>query len=301
MPGVLSILIYHRVLRDPDPLFPEIPDARTFARYLTQLSTFFNVITLADGVKRLMEGRLPRRAACITFDDGYADNAAVALPLLKRYDLPATIFVSTGFLDGGIMFNDKVIESVRRAAGDRLDLSACGLGEHDISTPMLRRRAAEELIGLVKYRSPDERSELVGQIHKRCDCSLPTDLMMSSEQLREVARAGVEIGGHTVTHPILSRLDRSRARMEIGRGKEELEGILGQPVRLFAYPNGVPGKDYGSDHVSMVRELGFEAAVSTKWGAASSTSDLFQLPRFSPWERSPWRFTLRLMLNRLQS
>jgi peptidoglycan/xylan/chitin deacetylase (PgdA/CDA1 family) len=108
----------------------------------------------------------------------------------------------------------------------------------------------------------------------------------------------MEIGAHTATHPILTRLAPADARREIDQSRERLTAILGEPVSLFAYPNGKPGQDYGAEHVRMVRDAGFTAAVSTAWGVASTNSDLFQLPRFTPWDRRPAKFALRLLLNR---
>ena len=111
----------------------------------------------------------------------------------------------------------------------------------------------------------------------------------------------MEIGGHTVTHPILARLPSSAARTEIVQGREQLESLLGAPVTLFAYPNGKPGQDYLPEHVAMVRELGFSAAVATAWGAASATTDAWQLPRFTPWDKTPARFMVRLLWNYRQA
>ena len=108
---------------------------------------------------------------------------------------------------------------------------------------------------------------------------------------------GMAIGAHTVTHPILARLDPTNARHEIGASREHLEGLLGERVSLFAYPNGVPLHDYLPEHVEMVRQCGFSAAVSTSWGAASRRTDRFQLPRFTPWDRSRMRYGARMLLN----
>jgi len=84
-------------------------------------------------------------------------------------------------------------------------------------------------------------------------------------------------------------------------GKAQLEQILGETVNLFAYPNGVPDQDYSAVHATMVRECGFKAAVSTAWGAASMRSDRYQLPRFTPWDRTRLRFGVRLLLNLRQT
>ena len=121
--------------------------------------------------------------------------------------------------------------------------------------------------------------------------------MMTSEQVRGLHRAGMQIGGHTVSHPILARLDRRAARDEIEVGKKTLEALIAEPVRLFAYPNGKPVEDYTGEAVSLAKELGFDAAVSTAWGAAGATADPFQLPRFTPWDRTKLRFGARLAAN----
>src|SRR5438067_10198380 len=102
----LSILVFHRVLPQQDPLFPDEMDAQRFDKLLALLKSCFNVVSLRDGIDGLRRGKLPSRAVCITFDDGYADNAEIALPILQRHGMPATFFVATGFLDGGRMFND---------------------------------------------------------------------------------------------------------------------------------------------------------------------------------------------------
>ena len=121
--------------------------------------------------------------------------------------------------------------------------------------------------------------------------------MMRESQVRELRAAGMEIGAHTVTHPILLNTAPDAARREIVESGRRLAEILGEPVRLFAYPNGKPGVDYGPEHVQMVRDAGFAAAVSTGWGVATEGSDRFQLPRFTPWDRTPGRFALRLIRN----
>ena len=293
----LSILIYHRVLACPDPLFPCEVDATRFSGQLRVLKRYFRVMPLLEAVRLLEQDKLPARAACITFDDGYADNAEIALPILMEHGLCATFFIATGFLDGGQMWNDRVIELVRQTAGDRLDLSASDLGCFDIATLALRRNAIDVLLGKLKYLPPEHRLERVGNI---CGIGEADGLMMSSAQVRALHRAGMEIGAHTVNHPILTRISDQSARIEILHSKNSLERIIDSKVSLFAYPNGKPGNDYGPMHIQMVKELGFQAAVATVRGAASSIADRFQLPRFTPWERNTLGFLLRMGQNILK-
>lgn len=293
----LSILIYHRVVAEPDPLAPYEVCAGEFDWQLAILNRWFAVLPLREAVARLRGGTLPLRAACVTFDDGYADNFTVALPMLRRRGVPATFFVATSFLDGGRMWNDSVIETVRAARSDTLDARSIGLDRLAISTIELRRQAIERVLAALKYLPLEERQRRVDVLVGETSGALSSDLMMTTEQVRGLHANGMEIGAHTVTHPILASLDPKRAGSEIRDGKHRLEEITGSPVRLFAYPNGKPGRDYRREHVGMVRELGFEAAVSTAWGVAHAASDPYQLPRFTPWDRTPGKFALRLLQN----
>ena len=293
--GRLIILLYHRVLPRPDPLRPFEPDTAGFEWRMKALATHFNVLPLSKAVNLLKANELPERAACITFDDGYADNANLALPILKKFNLPATFFVAAGFLDRGRMWNDTVIESVRKADGERLDLRSVGLDEYDINGLPERRFAAQAILNELKYLEPGTRSELVTKIADKIGSTLPDNLMMQANDLKALINADMEIGGHTITHPILTRLSHRKAHEEIAGGKKYLEDVIGQPVSLFAYPNGQPLQDYDNSHVKLARDIGFEAAVTTSWGVASSGCDPMQLPRFTPWDTSPFRFVVRLM------
>jgi peptidoglycan/xylan/chitin deacetylase (PgdA/CDA1 family) len=296
----LSILIFHRVLPQRDPLFPTEIDATAFDRICGWLRATFNVLPLDEAVVRLRSGTLPARAACITFDDGYADNCTQALPILQRHGLPATFYVATGFLDGGRMWNDTVIEAIRRTDRSSLDLRALaieGVAAMDLGTLPQRRAAIETILLRIKHRRPDERLALAETIAAMAGVGLPDDLMLTSEQVRQMRAAGMVIGAHTVSHPILAKLSADEARAEIVECRCRLQDILGEPVTHFAYPNGKPVQDYSEESVRIVRELGFESAASTAWGAARQSSDLYELPRFTPWDRTPTRFALRMARN----
>ncbi|KQV48387.1 polysaccharide deacetylase [Pelomonas sp. Root1217] len=300
----LTVLIFHRVLREPDALFPDEVDAARFDELLGWAKSWFNVLPLDTAIRQLHDGSLPARAAALSFDDGYADNHDVALPLLQKHGLPCSFFVATGFLNGGRMWNDTLIESVRLTADSMLDLRGLqdgrgeDLGRHALRDTAGRRAALGQLIERVKYLPPEPRLACVNAIAARAEVSPPDDLMMSSEQVRGLRRAGMQIGAHTVSHPILSSLNPTQAADEIGRSRDALQQLLGEKVGLFAYPNGKPGTDYLPEvHPAIVRELGFDAAVSTRWAAARRSDDVFQIPRFTPWDRDRLKFGLRLARN----
>lgn len=292
----LSILIYHRILEQPDPLRPDEPTIAQFDWQMRLLRKHFQPLPLVEAARRLRERSLPDRAVCVTFDDGYADNEQFAQPVLSKYGVPATVFVSTGFLNGGRMFNDTVIECVRSWDGALLDLDDLGLGCFRLDSVDDRLGAIAHILETLKYRQPQERDALVAEI-ERLSANLPTDLMLSDQQICKMASRGVDIGAHTVCHPILARLEKDVAREEIAHSRRYLEELLQRDVAAFAYPNGRPGVDYTEVHRDLVRSLGFTTAVATHRGVATARSDPHQLPRFTPWDRTPARFAMRLLLN----
>jgi peptidoglycan/xylan/chitin deacetylase (PgdA/CDA1 family) len=292
----LSILIFHRVLPGYDPMRPDEPTIVEFDWQMRVLRDNFNPLALVDALERLRTGTLPSRAVCVTFDDGYADNELYALPVLRKYGIPATVFVSTGFLNGGRMWNDSVIEAVRNCPDEKLDLSDLDLGCFLLESFPQRLVAVESIIQRIKHLDPGERAALVNEIEERAT-DLPNDLMMTDAQVQSLARNGVSIGAHTVNHPILASVSSEIARGEIQQSKSYLEALLQEEIEVFAYPNGKPDLDYGQEHRDLVEQLGFKAAVSTHWGVSTSQSDRFQLPRFTPWDRGELKFVLRLLVN----
>jgi peptidoglycan/xylan/chitin deacetylase (PgdA/CDA1 family) len=292
--GSLLVLMYHRVLPEPDPLLADEPDAASFAAQMDLIAGLLNVVSLPDAVEALARGALPPRAAAITFDDGYANNLDVAVPILLARRLTATFYVTTGFIDGGSMWNDLVIDAVRRAPAE-FDLSGLGCGRYTLDDTVSRRRAIDDVLGRLKYLELPERLRRAEAIAARAGVVSVRQPMMSEAQLRELAACGMDIGAHCVSHPILARVPSDIARREIFESRRRLEAIVASPVRTFAYPNGRPRQDYGPEHVAMVREAGFSAAVSTAWGAVTRGADLMQIPRVAPWDRHALKYGLRLV------
>jgi peptidoglycan/xylan/chitin deacetylase (PgdA/CDA1 family) len=289
----LLVLIFHRVLQERDPLLPNEPDARQFGALVDLIAGNFNILPLREAADRLRRGALPSRAICITFDDGYANNCTVALPILAARRVPATVFVAPGFLNGKRMFNDTILETIRRAP-DAIDLTPEGLTPVDFSQGATRLQIWEKLVGKLKYLEPVERLRRVEALAERLGITLPTDLMMTDDQVRTLHRSGIEIGAHTMTHPILTRVDAETALREMSDSRRRLEEITGAPVRSFAYPNGRPKQDYDHKHVGLAREAGFDLALTTAWGAATIDSDMLQIPRVAPWDATGLKYGARL-------
>lgn len=291
--GKLQILVYHRVLPFEDPLRPWEVTSDQFLSHMQTLKKYYNVLNLSDALKKLKNRTLPPQAVVITFDDGYEDNVTEALPILQAFKFKATFFLTTGFLNQNIMFNDQIIEYIRQQKMPLLDLKKLGLGQYQLSTDQQKAQACVKIINEIKHYGYEKRQRIVEQLLDQSQLALPS-LMMGERGVKLLKNAGMEIGAHTVTHPILSKLSDDQAYHEIAKSKETLEGLINKKVRYFAYPNGFPNRDYLPTHCKIVKKLGFEAACSTWWGAANVTTDLFQLPRFTPWDKKPMRFVYRM-------
>jgi peptidoglycan/xylan/chitin deacetylase (PgdA/CDA1 family) len=287
------VLTYHRVLDAPDPLRPGLCHRARFASQLRVLKRAFNVLDVSEALARLDAGTLPARSVVITFDDGYRDNFDNAMPMLRAAGLGACFFVATGFVGDGVMWNDVVVETVRRRPPGAWSLEETGLGVRQIDDMASRRRVLRELIVNLKHRAPAQRDALTRAL---ADSSAAASrrLMMREDEVRQMAQAGMTIGAHTVSHPILTRLDDPGAREEMAASRRTLENTLQRPVDLFAYPNGKLGDDYDERHAVMARECGFRAAFTTQWGYCNARAPRFEMPRVGLEDESGWRFAAKL-------
>jgi len=291
-----QVLIFHRVLARPDPMLPGEPDITWFDGLVARLSKRFNIIPLGEAVDGVAAGKLPRASLSLTFDDGYADNFLHALPILERHRAHATFFVASGFLDGGRMWNDTLIETARRLPEGSIALPFAAEEAMNIRSMDDRRAVADMAIRHCKYLPAGERAAKVATFARLQPEPLPDDLMMTSEQLRSLdASAFAEIGAHTRTHPILAGCDAGEARAEINGSVEDLGRLLGHSPRLFAYPNGKQGVDYLESQAELLAEVGLRAAVATDWGVMTSKTNRWHIPRFTPWSRDYRRFMFDLV------
>jgi len=292
----LCVVNYHRILAGPDPMLESEPDVATFRWQMALLARCFNVLPLSAALEALDAGRLPPRAIAITFDDGYRSVHDLALPVLQEFGLPATVFVTSGHIGERDMWNDCIIEAVQHLPAGQLDLRHLGLGSYSLHTLEARKATLANLTEASKYLPPPARLALVDTLGAMVgEGAGAHGLMLTTDMILALDRHGIDIGAHTVSHPILTSLDDLEARHEIVAGKEALEAVLGKPVALFAYPNGKSDKDFDQRHAAMAREAGFVAAFTTEPGAITRTSDRYALARSRPWDQTPLMFGLRLL------
>ncbi|HKP11993.1 MAG TPA: polysaccharide deacetylase family protein [Blastocatellia bacterium] len=302
------VLLYHRVAEaDTDPWQLAVTP-RHFAEHLQVLRSLGRPASLQQLSSGLREGRLPRRAIVVTFDDGYADNLLNAKPLLEAHDVPATVFVATGYshadrefwwdeLDRLFLQPGALPRALRlNVRGHGHDWQLEAVADYDDAlyrrhlswrvwqkdAPTSRHAIYRSLWELMHPMSDDERQEVRKALLTWAGASgsaRPTHRALTPEEIVELARGGlVEVGCHTVTHPQLSALSGGAQRDEIGRSKAQLEEMLGRRVASFAYPYGREC-DYTRETVALVQEAGFDCACSTLPTVVARGTDLFQLPR----------------------
>lgn len=291
----LCIITYHRILDEPDPILESEPDKKTFHAQMMLLTKCFNVLPLGTAMTALANGRLPPRAVCITFDDGYRSTHDLALPILKELNLPATVFVMTGHMEKGNMWNDEIIEVLRHLPECEVDLREFGLTTYQLGKAYERKDVIHLIIEKTKYLPSKTRAEVVEKLIRLGGNLRAPNLMLTREMVVNLARNGIEIGAHTINHPILTRMEDEQARYEIVGCKKQLEEITGKPVQFFAYPNGKIGLDFDERHVQMVQEAGYIGAFTTAHGAATREQNVYKVPRSRPWDRTTFFYGLRLL------
>jgi len=294
--GRLSILIYHQVVEEHDPMRPTEPTAAVFEWHMQLVRAHYKPLALTDAITAIKNETLPGNAICVTFDDGYLNNLTVAAPILQKYQIPATAYVATGFSHGQNMWNDQIIHLFADTSKTQLSLE----GRQILLGDWHRRSdLANSWLKKLKYLPLDKREAKVHDFYQENHKAQQTPLMMNPDQLRQLSEMGITIGAHTVNHPILKILPNDKQWFEINDCKACLESWLDCPVEHFAYPNGVIGKDLDETTVGLVRQAGFETAVVTDSGTSDKSTSPWLLKRFTPWDRSPTRFQLRLLKNML--
>lgn len=302
------ILLYHRVGLSPtDPQLLSVSPPH-FAEHLEVLRACGRPMRLNELVDATIDGSVPDRAVALTFDDGYADNLLNARPLLVRHDTPATVFVATrdgGYerefwwdeLDRLLLSRGRLPETLRlTVAGTVLERrlgAAGGDGSNDQQrhdgwtiidedTPTPRHKAYREMCALLRPLPDVERQRVVEALRAWAGAEAvarPSHRRMGDDEVARIADGGlIEVGGHTVSHPVLSALSTREQRAEVCACKARLEQILSRPVDSFAYPFGTRA-DYTAKTVTIVRNAGFLRACSNFPGRVTPGTDPFQLPR----------------------
>lgn len=317
------ILLYHRITEiDFDPqLLCVVP--QNFNEHLQILKHSYNPISLQELSRNLLEGQVPHRAVVITYDDGYADSLYQAKPLLEQHGIPATVFVSTGSIGQFQEFWWDDLERVLLQPGnvpERLSLTVngnnyswefgasrlyndsdyqnyCSWNILALEEPTARHEIYRVLHRLMLLLTPKHQQEILRKLVVWAgidSAGRKTHRVLTSEEVRQLSSKGfVEVGAHCRTHPVLSAISKESQQEEIQQSKRELELLLGQPIKSFAYPYGTRS-DYTRETVMIVQKTGFTCACSNFADVVLRGTDRFQLPRYAVRNWTGQEFARRL-------
>jgi len=269
---------YHEVSSGPES--EGIVSSKRLRRHLEYLQMFYEIVPLSEAIHRLGNPQtLSRDLLVVTFDDGCVGNYDHALPVLRGFGASATVFVTTGFIDGHDLWFDFARQTLCTV---RESLTALGSESRERLSRILGHwppsPSLESEVRLLKYSSPSDREtalEILAGVRPKTPAALRP---LSWDQIRELHASGVEIGCHTVSHPILSTLSRSEQESEIRQSRQRIEEELGEAPDLFAFPNG-SRRDYDLDTLEILRSEGFKAACTTIRGPNIPGCDPLQLKR----------------------
>lgn len=259
-PGAV-VLAYHRVEESPGDRLGLAVSAAHFEEQLDVVHRLGVPVRLRDMVAVLRRGRPTKGMVGLTFDDGYADSLLVAKPRLEDRDVPATVFVTSGYLGGDREFWWDQLDRVAARTGD--DVRALRARLRTMRPPELER----ELTRLAASAGIEPAPHL----SHRC---------LTVDETVRLAEGGlVEVGSHTVSHVALGMLSEAEQREELAGSKRALEGLLGRPVVSLSYPFGGPA-DLAPQTASLAAQCGYESACANWPGTVCRGTDVMRLPRF---------------------
>jgi peptidoglycan/xylan/chitin deacetylase (PgdA/CDA1 family) len=266
----LRILSYHGVCADDladEPWMPAYFVTKSaFEAQLRYLRENATILSLRDAVARLRDGSLPPRSVCLTFDDGHANNLYAALPLLRKYNAPATIFLASAYMQSGELFPFLKLRLIKLlAAAASLNLAAATLPDYKTMTIDVVTEGVDHWFRRVRRYVTENQWNTLRPLRE-------DELPAFDHQL-------IDFGAHTHTHCILSRESRERRHHEIRASILKVQEWSGKPVRLFSYPNGERG-DFDQTDRNVLAAEGITAAVTGIPGANNHRADLLQLRRY---------------------
>jgi peptidoglycan/xylan/chitin deacetylase (PgdA/CDA1 family) len=248
----------------------------------------YKVVSL-PGMLDHLAGDSTETVVAITFDDGYQDNFEHAFPILRQLGIPATIFLATGSMDSREpLWFERLALAFKTTTLEFADLELDIPRRVKLRTPDERLASFGEVFAVLRNMPNAERlcryTEIVARLHPpRLDDR--HGKMLTWDQVRKMRQNGIDFGGHTVTHPFLSRMSREEVSWEVSECKRRIEEELQSPARFFAYPSGRE-EDFGRWNTDAIREAGYDAALTTIWGANYRSTSRMELRRGGPWEES---------------
>jgi peptidoglycan/xylan/chitin deacetylase (PgdA/CDA1 family) len=295
------ILTYHGVLTKADERYTSrnCLDAAMFDRQMDFMARHYNVVPLSTLIKWLsLNKKLPPYTAAITFDDGFLNNFTVAFPILKKYHLPATVFLATSFIGSEKrgLWTERVDWIIHGARVPSVRIDVNGTEQwYPLHTKRECEVASDQIRGYLKTLSPMQRDCVISQLTQQVDAESQCVQMGSVdgvvnpqeryafldwEDVKAMAREDITFGSHTHTHAILTPLSEEELNFEVTESRRLIEKQLRTKCQFFSYPNGTE-IDFGSREEKLLKTVGYAAAVSQIDGFNDGRTDLMALRRIN--------------------
>jgi len=280
-PQVATLMYHHVCPREGE--HPNFVSPEKFRAQMEYFSREWQVLSLDELAEYVLLGKsIPERAVAITLEDGYQDNYRYAYPILKEYRIPATVFLTTGYVGSrDIFWWNRIDYAIQHTSRSNLHLGK--LGAYSVRSEAEKTLAASVITENLRKLPEAKRELLVEKVIDICEAEARSDLnnnhFLSWEECKEMKNNSIDIGSHTVSHPMLTRLPPKQARYEMEQSKKHIEEKLGMEVKAFSYPFG----DYDTDMVALVRKSGYAYAVTaTPRKAIGSEDNVYQIGRVAP-------------------
>jgi peptidoglycan/xylan/chitin deacetylase (PgdA/CDA1 family) len=291
----LQILVYHRVNDQGDSFFPAVPMDQ-FAAQMEYLAANCFPCPLEEAVQRLKHNDLPERAVVVTFDDGYRDNYQYAWPILRRFRIPATIFLAAGAIGSGRIWHERVFRAFRTTQAVKLERFPDRESSYPLTSLEARLNAQSRALRFLWELTDEERLRWINRLEERLGMGDPGEseaILLGWDEISVMSESGVSFGSHTISHPILSKSPEEKLKEEIEGSKKIIENKIKRAVSSFAYPVGRK-QDFNDRVKAMVKEAGYQCALTTVFGVNEPGQDLFELRRGTPWESDIPSFAAKL-------
>ncbi len=282
--GGVIILMFHKIGNEDDPLALTIAPS-IFDQILTELKKRSEIVALEslfDQDQNLIVDDKVKFA--ITFDDGYRDNYDKAFPILEKHNVPATIYLSYGHLEGDYYFwYEKLILGLQYTDHQFIDLEDLGSEKFKLENLEDINRTVKNLNLWLKTFTDKDRLEKLKIILSRLEVDNTEENvspMLSWQMIKEMKKNNINFGSHTISHPILSRENEQSIEYELVESKRLLEEKTGQKIEGFAYPNGT-ADDYNDTVLKYVNKADYQHACTTIEGINYKGQDTYQLLRIN--------------------
>lgn len=284
------ILFYHRFCTATDELnlLPRL-DINEFDRQLKHLARLYHVITLDEAVENIKTGKaFQRPSIVVTIDDGYKDNYALAYPVLVKHDVKATIYLTSGIIGTleGLWLDDLEFALIHTKVKS---VKLPEIFENEIiciSTQGEKQKILSRLYRRLLPATNHDRRQCTSQVLAAlgispADMALRERVMLTWDEVREMASSGIHFEAHTLTHPFLPILPIEEAQREIYNSRSKIQDEIGITVKHFAIPNGTRS-DFTERLRTYCRDNGFDSVVTTDGGTVDVGDDVYQLRRVLP-------------------